>query len=110
MIAVTLSCAVGAREVYEEQLQLPPHTTLNAAVQRSGLVAARPGLDWRSLTPGIWGRVVDWSQELRDGDRLELCRPLLVDPKVARRERFEQQGRGRAGLFARRRPGGKAGY
>lgn len=59
---------------------------------------------------GIWGRVVAPEQVLRAGDRLELYRPLTVDPKVARRERFARQGARTTGLFARQRPGGKAGY
>jgi uncharacterized protein len=37
-------------------------------------------------------------------------RPLLVDPKVARRERFRTQGARAAGLFAKKRPGAKPGY
>nr|MCU0926665.1 RnfH family protein [Hydrogenophaga sp.] len=47
---------------------------------------------------------------LREGDRVEVYRLLRVDPKVARRERFVGQGARRAGLFAQRRPGSKAGY
>jgi sulfur carrier protein len=47
---------------------------------------------------------------LQDGDRLEWLRPLQVDPKVARRERFKRQGAKTAGLFAQRRQGAKAGY
>jgi putative ubiquitin-RnfH superfamily antitoxin RatB of RatAB toxin-antitoxin module len=47
---------------------------------------------------------------LRDLDRIEIYRPLTVDPKVARRERFEKQGTSRAGLFSKRRPGAKPGY
>ena len=51
-----------------------------------------------------------WEQALREGDRIELCRALVVDPKVARRERFAKQGARGTGLFARRRPGAAAGY
>jgi putative ubiquitin-RnfH superfamily antitoxin RatB of RatAB toxin-antitoxin module len=47
---------------------------------------------------------------LVDGDRLEVYRPLTVDPKVARRQRFVRQGAKTAGLFAKKRPGAKAGY
>ena len=47
---------------------------------------------------------------VQDGDRLELYRSLTVDPKLARRQRFASQGARAAGLFARRRPGGKQGY
>ena len=59
---------------------------------------------------GLWGEAVPRDALLRDGDRVEVYRALTVDPKVARRERFVRQGARNAGLFARRRPGGKAGY
>ena len=62
------------------------------------------------LTAGIWGRAAMPTQVLEDGDRVELYRALRVDPKVARRERFKGQGSRGAGLFAKRRAGGKAGY
>jgi putative ubiquitin-RnfH superfamily antitoxin RatB of RatAB toxin-antitoxin module len=59
---------------------------------------------------GVWGKRVVYSHVLHDADRLEIYRPLRVDPKVARRERFAKQGARTTGLFAQRRPGGKAGY
>jgi putative ubiquitin-RnfH superfamily antitoxin RatB of RatAB toxin-antitoxin module len=62
------------------------------------------------LTVALWGRKVSLSHVLRDQDRIELCRPLKVDPKVARRERFVSQGAKSAGLFSKRRVGAKAGY
>lgn len=58
----------------------------------------------------IWGKPPRPEQLLRDQDRLEWLRPLTVDPKVARRERFKGQGAKTAGLFASRRPGAKPGY
>ncbi|MGA1733215.1 MAG: RnfH family protein, partial [Burkholderiaceae bacterium] len=58
----------------------------------------------------IAGRGVARAQPLQPHDQLSLCRPLLVDPKTARRQRFEAQGSRRAGLFATRRPGAKPGY
>jgi sulfur carrier protein len=59
---------------------------------------------------GIWGHLVTSGHVLKDGDRLEIYRPLLVDPKLARKQRFKRQGKGRTGLFARRRIGSVAGY
>ncbi len=59
---------------------------------------------------GVWGKKASPEQALRDQDRVELYRPLRVDPKVARRERFKKQGAKSAGLFAKRRPGAKPGY
>ena len=112
MIEVTLSCSPAAREVFELGRELYDRLgKLVDAVKASGLSARFPDLDWRhAMTPGIWGRVVEWEQALKDGDRIELCRPLAVDPKVARRERFQRQGSKGTGLFATRRKGGKAGY
>ena len=60
--------------------------------------------------PGIWGHKVPWTQLVNADDRIELYRPLKVDPKVARRQRFKHQGKGRTGLFAKRKSGSAAGY
>jgi uncharacterized protein len=111
MIRVTLVVSPGPRDVREETLMLPDASTVRQALQGSALLA-RLGLAEPAHDPGfgVWGRKVDGSHVLRDGDRLELYRPLLVDPKVARRARFEAQGARTAGLFARRRAGAKAGY
>ena len=62
---------------------------------------------WHSA---VWGKAVQTDTPLVQGDRLELLRPLLVDPKEARRLRFNQQGSRAAGLFAKKRQGAKAGY
>ena len=59
---------------------------------------------------GVWGRKTTAMRVLEPNDRLEIYRPLLVDPKVARRQRFGQQGARSAGLFAKRRSGAKPGY
>ena len=109
-VTVTIACSPAAREVYEERLVLLVGATLQDAVGASRIGAVHAGLDWYAMTPGIWGRTVAWDRVLKDGDRIELCRPLQVDPKVARRERFRAQGARGTGLFARRREGGKAGY
>jgi putative ubiquitin-RnfH superfamily antitoxin RatB of RatAB toxin-antitoxin module len=109
-VRVTLLCSPAPRTVFEQALTLEDGTTAIAAVRSSAIDAQLPALDWQALTPGVWGRAVAWDRVLLDGDRLELCRPLAVDPKVARRERFQRQGARTTGLFARRREGGKAGY
>ena len=84
---------------------------LTAALQASGLFEDDLSGDWLSAGQGVWGKKVASSHILRDRDRLEVYRPLTVDPKVARRERFVRQGAKKAaGLFAKRRLGAKAGY
>jgi putative ubiquitin-RnfH superfamily antitoxin RatB of RatAB toxin-antitoxin module len=113
MIKITLVCALAPREVFEQILDVPDGTTAQEAAAASALATQQTqqsAPDWKNLAPGIWGRAIEWAQVLKEGDRLELCRPLTVDPKTARRERFQQQGARGTGLFARRREGGKAGY
>ena len=111
MIEVTLSCSPAPREVFEQVLRLAPGATVSDAVLASELGQRFPSLDWRHvMTAGVWGKVVEWDHPLKEGDRVELCRALTVDPKVARRERFQRQGARGTGLFANRRKGGKAGY
>lgn len=62
------------------------------------------------MTLAVWGRKAPPEQLLQEGDRVEWLRLLKVDPKRARRERFQQQGARNTGLFARRRAGAKQGY
>ncbi|MDM0103617.1 RnfH family protein [Variovorax sp. J22R24] len=110
MLQVTVAYSPAQREVFEQVVSVPEGATARDAVMSSRLGASFPQLDWQSLVPGVWGRAVEWDRVLADLDRVELCRALTVDPKVARRERFRQQGARGTGLFARRRKGGKAGY
>ncbi|HJS05172.1 MAG TPA: RnfH family protein [Variovorax sp.] len=110
MLQVTVAYSPAPREVFEEVLGVAEGATVRDAVLASSLAARYPQLDWQALVPGIWGRAAEWEQPVQSLDRIELCRPLTVDPKLARRERFKQQGARGTGLFARRRKGGKAGY
>lgn len=106
---VTVIYSPAPREVLEWVLELPAGATVRQAVLASGLPDVFPSCE-AGAPPGIWGRKVSWDQPLRERDRVEVYRELKVDPKLARRERFRKQGARGAGLFAKRRPGGKPGY
>lgn len=109
-LRITVAYAPAPRQVIERELRLAAGCTARDALQASGLLADCPELQNVPLDVGVWGRPCTPGQVLEEGDRLEIYRPLRVDPKVARRERFKGQGARTAGLFARRRPGAKAGY
>jgi len=109
-LRVVVVFAPGPRQVCEVTLVLPEPCSALQALQQSGLVQRFPDIDNLHIQVGIWGRKVSLNHRLRDRDRLEVYRPLRVDPKVARRERFVKQGARSAGLFARKRTGAKAGY
>lgn len=109
-IQVTVVYSPRAREVCEIVLQLTPSSSVSQAVEASGLLARFPAIEIQTTVVGIWGRKVSLDQTLAENDRIEIYRALTVDPKMARRERFNQQGARSAGLFARKRPNAKPGY
>ena len=110
MMRVTVAYSPGPREVCELDLDLPAGSTVAQALEASGLLQRFAGLDPAAQGLGVWGRKASLEQILRDQDRVEIYRPLKVDPKRARRERFRKQGARATGLFAQRRPGAKPGY
>ncbi len=57
------------------------------AVRRSGLLERFPEIDSRNLSIGVFGNSVSPCAPLAQGDRVEIYRPLQVDPKEARRLR-----------------------
>lgn len=99
-----------AREVRELHLTVEEGATVGEVLRHCGIVADLTPQEVAALECGVWGQKVALTQPLRANDRVELYRALLVDPKVARRERFMRQGAKSAGLFAKRRAGAKAGY
>ena len=80
------------RQVERVALELPAGATLREAVEASGLLAKHPHFSPQSLSFSVWGRPQPAEHPLREGDRVELCRALLVDPKEARRLRYKGQG------------------
>lgn len=112
LICVTVAAALGPRQVTEKQLQLAEGSTVADALRASGLVPLQTesDADFEQIDLGIWGRKALPSQQVHDLDRVEIYRPLKVDPKVARRTRFAKQGAKTAGLFAKLREGAKSGY
>ena len=88
-------------ELREQQLRLPAGSTL-----RDALLGSR----WfepdriEALTAGIWGRTVPLDTPLRERDRIEVYRPLTVNPKEARRQRYQAAG---SRIVTRHRPLGR---
>lgn len=66
--------------------------TVADAIRASG-IEREAGIDAATFDVGIWSKPVRRETPLDDGDRVELHRPLQVDPKEARRRRAERAGR-----------------
>lgn len=112
LVHIVLTYSPAPRVVHEFALQVASGTTVAQAIaqwQASTPVHDLPA-DIGKRRHGIWGKPVKPGQVLKDADRIEIYRPLKVDPKTARRERFAKQGSKGTGLFAQSRVGGKQGY
>ncbi|MDD2545756.1 MAG: RnfH family protein [Burkholderiaceae bacterium] len=103
---ITVVRCLAPRRLQAWTLTLAPGATVAEALRAcTGLGAPASALGPETgVDCGIWGRRVAVDARLQNGDRLEIYRPLEVDPKVARRERFARQGTRSAGLFARPKP------
>lgn len=76
-----------ARNTWRRRISVPAGSTAMQAVEASGLL---PQLPFEALSPlrlGVHSRRVGADHVLRDGDRVELYRPLALDPMAARRRR-----------------------
>jgi|SRR5579863_413889 len=74
-------------------LTLPAGTTAAEAAERSGLKARFPEIDLSKNALGVAGKRVEADQPLKDGERLEILRPLTADPKETRRRLAAAAGR-----------------
>ncbi|KPV91987.1 Persistence and stress-resistance antitoxin PasI [Pseudoalteromonas sp. P1-30] len=87
------------------RVEVAQGTTAEQAVIQSGIIEKCPEIDPTALTLGVWNRTVKAHYELKDGDRIEIYRPLIADPKDARRKRAEKaKEEGRANKVTGGRP------
>ncbi|XBS68834.1 RnfH family protein [Acerihabitans sp. KWT182] len=88
-IRVEVVYALPERQ-YRYPLTLPEGSTLHQAIIASDILALRPEIDLDKNKVGIFSRPAALEDVLRDGDRVEIYRPLLMDPKELRRQRAER--------------------
>jgi len=86
MLSVEVVYALRDRQVLLT-LEVEEGTTARQAVERSGVLRRFPEIDLARAGLGIFGRVISPDTPLRDGDRVEIYRALVADPKDARREK-----------------------
>ncbi|WJW76450.1 RnfH family protein [Thiohalobacter sp. IOR34] len=69
------------------RLQVPAGTTLEQAVELSAIRKEFPEIDLAKQAVGIFGKLKKPDTVLREGDRVEIYRPLIADPKEVRKQR-----------------------
>ncbi len=90
-IEVVVAFSPAPRHVELVRVSLGVGSTVRDALAASGLLQRHPQIDSAALKVGVWGKLKPLETPLRDRDRVEVYRPLLVDPKEARRQRCLSQ-------------------
>ena len=90
LLAVEVVYSPEAGVLESVSLQVQQGTTMAQAIELSGLLTRHAELNTAPLAGGVWGKRCEPAQILRDRDRVEVYRPLRVDPKEARRQRYAQ--------------------
>lgn len=89
--SITVEVAyAGPDRQFTYRLNLPAGSTVMQAIEASGLSQAVPGLVIDPSRLGVFSRKVAPNQVLNEGDRVEVYRPLTLDPKEARRRRAHE--------------------
>ncbi|MBO6558357.1 MAG: RnfH family protein [Pseudomonadales bacterium] len=73
------------------ELTLPRGASINDAIALADIQTKHPNVDFASLEKGIWYEKKPGTTVLKDGDRVEIYRPLIADAKEARRRRAERR-------------------
>jgi len=91
MLRVEVIYALRDRQVLLA-LEVDEGTTVKQAIERSGILRRFPEIDPIRMPVGIFGRPTRLDARLTEGDRIEIYRPLIADPKQARHARAKRGG------------------
>ena len=91
MITVEVAFAKNAEEQCLTSLQVADHSTVAMAIEQSGILQQYPQIDLANTKIGIFSKFVSLSDMLHQGDRIEIYRPLTIDPMQARLLRVKRK-------------------
>lgn len=107
MIKVEVAYALPEKQSLLE-VEVEEGTNVQDAIKASGILNEFEDIDLMVNKVGIWNRACKIQDTLKDGDRIEIYRPLIADPKEARRARAEKaKEEGRASKVTGGRPRAK---
>lgn len=88
-IAVEVCYALSGHQE-RAMLELPQESTVQQAIAASGILEKYPEIDLGRNKVGIFSKLCKLDAPLRDGDRVEIYRPLIADPKEVRKHRVSE--------------------
>jgi hypothetical protein len=90
MMHITVAYAPPDEQIIID-LDVEPGITVNMAIERSGILERYPEIDLAENKVGVFGKLGRLEDVLNEGDRVEIYRKLIADPKQARRQRAEKE-------------------
>lgn len=91
-------------------VSVPVDATVQQAIEQSGILRMFPEIDLTQNKVGVWSRTVKLHDSLAEGDRIEIYRPLIADPKDMRKRRADKaKEEGRADKVTGGRPQHRSG-
>ncbi|UFM68517.1 RnfH family protein [Leclercia adecarboxylata] len=91
-IVVEVAYALPEKQ-YLQRVTLEEGATVEEAIRASGLLTLLSDIDLAKNKVGIYSRPVKLADNVKDGDRVEIYRPLIADPKELRRQRAEKSAK-----------------
>lgn len=67
------------------RMEIPDGSSVKEAIERSGILKRFPEIDLENQKVGIYGKLVKLDAPIKEGDRIEIYRPIIADPKTVRR-------------------------
>lgn len=95
-VTIEVAYAASTSEQVVVSLDIAVGSTVGHAIRVSGVLGRFPCIDLNRDSVGIFGRPVDLEDAVCVGDRVEIYRPLVVDPKQARKSRSGQAKKAKA--------------
>lgn len=95
LLSIELAYALPLRQTLI-RLQVPPACSLREAILQSGVLERHPEIDLQQVVIGVFSRIAALDDPLHEGDRIEIYRPLVADPKEVRRRRAARARRERS--------------
>ena len=89
MIHVEVAYALPDRQTLLA-IDVPENSNVKQAIELSGILQQHQDIDLNANKVGIWSKTCKLTQEVKSGDRIEIYRPLIADPKEVRKRRAEK--------------------
>lgn len=93
VMSVLVVYAAGPDQTWQRRVALVSEPSVAQAIVQSGFCSDFPDVDWQAGRVGIFGKRVTPETIVADGDRIEIYRPLVFDPKESRRRRARHRQR-----------------